>query len=89
MTEPISVEAPSAEAAQELAGSLAARFPLEISQVNGAWVVAVRPDHATDRVVVDLLCEVERWLVAADVPTTRVRLDGRVYVMERPGLAPA
>ena len=36
MADPISVEAPSEETARELAGSLAARFPLEVSQVNGS-----------------------------------------------------
>jgi len=87
MVEPISVEAPSESAAQQLAGSLAARFPLEVSQVDGAWVVVVTPDGSSERMVTEVLDEVERWLVAADVSATRVRLDGHVYGMERPGLA--
>jgi hypothetical protein len=88
MTEPISVEAPSETAAQLLAGSLAARFPLEISQVDGAWVVVVRP-NGSEFHVGEVLDEVERWLVAADVTATRVHLDGHVYGLERRGLAEA
>ena len=89
MVEPISVEAPSEEAAQQLAGSLRARFPLDVGRVDGTWVVVVTPTRPADRNVVDLLAEVERWLVAADVSATRVHLDGHVYGMERPGLAEA
>lgn len=89
MADPISVEAPSEETALELAGSLAARFPLEVSQVNGSWVVAVTPARASDRVVVELLDEIERWLVAANVAGTRVHLDGRVYGMTRPATVEA
>jgi hypothetical protein len=88
MTEPISVEAPSETAAQLLADSLAARFPLEVSQVDGGWVVVVGPSSA-ERHVGDVLDEVERWLVAADVAATRVHLDGRVYGLERRGLVEA
>ena len=88
MVEPISVEAPSEEAAQQLAGSLSARFSLEVSRVDDAWVVVVAPNGSSERVVVaEVLDEVERWLVAANVSATRVRLDGHVYGMERPGLA--
>jgi hypothetical protein len=86
MTEPISVEAPSEAAAQLLAGSLGARFHLEVSQVDGAWVVVVTPSLAAEYRVGEVLEEVERWLVAADVAATRVHLDGHVYGMERPGL---
>jgi hypothetical protein len=89
MVEPISVEAPSEEAAQQLAATLAARFPLEISRVDGAWVVVVTPSRSSDGNVGDVLEEVERWLVAADVAATRVRLDGHVYGLERRGLAEA
>ena len=35
--------------------------------MNGYWVVAVTPGRASDRVVVELLDEIERWLVAANV----------------------
>lgn len=87
MVEPISVEAPSEEAAQQLAGSLSARFSLEVSRVDDAWVVVVAPNGSSERVVAEVLDEVERWLVAANVSATRVRLDGHVYGMERPGLA--
>ena len=88
MTEPISVEAPSEAAARLLAGSLAARFSLEVSQVDGAWVVVVTPS-SSEYQVGDLLDEVERWLVEADVVATRVRLDGHVYGLERRRLAEA
>jgi len=88
MTEPISVEAPSEAAAQLLAGSLGARFRLEVSQVDGAWVVVVRPSSSGYQVG-DVLEEVERWLVAADVTATRVHLDGHVYGLERRRLAEA
>ena len=88
MVEPISVEAPSEAAAQQLAGSLRPRFPLEVSQDGGRWVVVVTPTATAERSLTDLLAEVERWLVAADVAATRVHLDGHVYGMERPG-APA
>ena len=88
MTEPISVEAPSETAAQLLAGSLAPRFPLEVSEVDGAWVVVVRPSPSQHHIG-EVLDEVERWLVAADVAATRVRLDGHVYGLERRGLAEA
>jgi hypothetical protein len=88
MTEPISVEAPSEAAAQLLAGSLAPRFRLEVSQVDGAWVVVVSP-RSSEYQVGDVLEEVERWLVAADVAATRVHLDGHVYGLERRGLAEA
>ena len=87
MVEPIFVEAPSEEAAQQLAGSLSARFPLEVSRGDDAWVVVVTPNGSSERVVAEVLDEVERWLVAANVSATRVRLDGHVYGMERPGLA--
>ena len=87
MVEPISVEAPSEEAAQQLAGSLSARFSLEVSRVDDAWVVVVAPNGSSERIVAEVLDEVERWLVAANVSATRVRLDGHVYGMERPGLA--
>jgi hypothetical protein len=87
MVEPISVEAPSEAAAQQLAGSLAARFALEVSQVDGAWVVVVTPSRSSERKVTEVLDEVERWLVDAGVAATRVRLDGHVYGMERPSLA--
>jgi hypothetical protein len=86
MVEPISVEAPSEAAAQQLAGSLAARFPLEVSQVDGAWLVVVTPGGPSERLVTEVLDVVERWLVDAGVAGTRVRLDGHVYGMERPGL---
>jgi hypothetical protein len=86
MTEPISVEAPSEAAAQLLAGSLGVRFSLEVSQVDGAWVVVVRPGSSGYQVG-DVLDEVERWLVAADVTATRVHLDGHVYGLERRRLA--
>jgi hypothetical protein len=89
MVEPISVEAPTEAAARQLAASLAARFPLEVSHVDGAWVVVVRPARAVEHNVGEVLDEVERWLVAADVAATRVHLDGHVYGMERPGLAEA
>ena len=85
MVEPIFVEAPSEAAAQQLAGSLRPRFPLEVSRDGGQWVVVVRPSRTAERSIVDLLAEVERWLVAADLAATRVRLDGHVYGMERPG----
>ena len=49
MVEPISVEAPSEAAAQQLAGSLAARFPLEVSRVDDAWVVVVTPSRSSER----------------------------------------
>jgi hypothetical protein len=87
MVEPISVEAPSEAAAKQLAGSLAARFQLDVSQVDGAWVVVVTPSRASEHNVTEVLDEVERWLVAAGVAATNVRLDGHVYGMERPGLA--
>lgn len=83
MVEPISVEAPSEASAQLLAGSLRQRFPLEVSSVDGKWVVVVSPSHTAERSVVDLLAEVERWLVTADVAATRVHLDGHVYGIER------
>jgi hypothetical protein len=83
MTDPISVEAPSEAAAHLLAGSLRPRFPLEVSSDGSRWVVVVTPSHTAERSVVDLLAEVERWLVAADVAATRVHLDGRVYGIER------
>ena len=86
MVEPISVEAPSEAAAQRLAGSLAARFSLEVAQVDGAWVVVVTPSRSSERTVGEVLDEVERWLVDAGVAATRVRLDGHIYGMERPGL---
>ena len=87
MVEPISVEAPSEEAAQQLARSQSARFSLEVSRVADAWVDVVAPNGSSERVVAEVLDEVERWLVAANVSATRVRLDGHVYGMERPGLA--
>ena len=89
MVEPISVEAPSEATAQQLAGALRARFPVEVSVVGDTWVVVVTPSRPGDGNVVDVLGDVERWLVAADVPATRVHLDGHVYGMERPGLAQA
>jgi hypothetical protein len=89
MTTPISVEAPSEAAAQQLAASLRASFPLEVTQADGHWLVVVTPGRSPEHDVVGLLGEVERWLVAADVTATRVHLDGHVYGMERPGLAEA
>jgi len=83
MVEPISVEAPSEATAQLLAGSLGARFRLQVSRDGGRWVVVVTPSQAAECSVTDVLAEVERWLVAADVAATRVHLDGRVYGMER------
>ena len=87
MVEPISVEAPSEAAAEQLARLLRARFPLEVSQVDGHWVVEVTPSRTAERSVDDVLAEVERWLAAADVSATRVHLDGHVYGMERRGRA--
>ena len=87
MTEPISVEAPSEAAAQQLAGSLGARFPLEVSRVDDAWVVVVTPGRSSERYVTEVLDEVTRWLVDAGVAATRVHLDGHVYGMERSSLA--
>ena len=65
MTEPIFVEAPSEAAAQQLAGSLGARFPLEVSRVDDAWVVVVTPGRSSERYVSEVLDEVKRWLVDA------------------------
>jgi len=83
MVEPISVEAPSEAAAQLLAGSLRQRFSLEVSAADGRWVVVVTPSHSAEHNVPDVLAEVERWLVAADLAATRVHLDGHVYGIER------
>jgi hypothetical protein len=89
MVEPVSVEAPSEAAAQLLARSLRPRFAAEVSAAEGGWVVVVMPGHTAERHMVDLLTEVERWLVAADVAATRVHLDGHLYGMERPGAVEA
>jgi hypothetical protein len=46
--------------------------------------VIVTPDRSIDRLVVELLDEVDRWLLVADVSKTQVHLDGRTYTMSRP-----
>jgi hypothetical protein len=84
MEDAIRVEAPNEESAQTLAHALAGRFPLEVARREGRWLVIVTPDRSIDRLVVELLDEVDRWLLVADVSKTQVHLDGRTYTMSRP-----
>jgi hypothetical protein len=84
MEDAIRVEAPSEQSAQALAHALAGRFPLEVARREGRWLVIVTPDRSIDRLVVELLDEVDRWLLVADVTKTQVHLDGRTYTMSRP-----
>jgi hypothetical protein len=46
--------------------------------------VAITPDRPLDRIVVELLDELERLVSGGSVDEAHVRLDGHVYTVTRP-----
>lgn len=84
MAEPLRVEAPSADLAHALMQRLHA-FPTELSEEEGgACEVRVSLVGNPDRAVVQVLDNVDEWLVEHGIEAVRVHLDERVYTLTPP-----
>jgi len=80
----ISIEAPDERRAAELFGELV-EFDAElIPAEQGHWEVAVRRDRDLDPLIAGVLEAVDRWLVACDLPSTRIRIDDHAFPIHRP-----
>lgn len=83
MAEPLRVEAPSADLAYALMQRLGA-FPTELAESDGSCEVRVSLVGDPDRAVVEVLNNVDGWLVDHGLTAVRVHLDERVYTLTPP-----
>jgi hypothetical protein len=81
LPEPLRVEAPSADLAHALMQRLHA-FPTELDEGTGEVRISLVGDP--DRAVVEVLNNVDHWLVEHELDAVRVHLDERVYTLTPP-----
>ncbi len=82
MAEPLNVEVPSADLAEELMRRLHA-YPTELAE-DGTHDVQVMLVGNPDRAIGEVLNVVDRWLLDNDLEAVRVRLGERTYRLSAP-----
>jgi hypothetical protein len=83
MAEPLKVEVPD----EDLAGALMRRlrdFPTELTRADERIEVTIALIGNADRAIVQVLDEVDEWLVENDLQSVRVHLDERTYTLTPP-----
>lgn len=83
MAEPLKVEVPD----EDLAGALMRRlrdFPTELTHADERMEVAITLIGNADRAIVQVLDEVDEWLVENHLQSVRVHLDERTYTLTPP-----
>jgi hypothetical protein len=83
MAEPLKVEVPD----DDLAGALMRRlrdFPTELTHAEERIQVNVTLIGNADRAIVQVLDEVDEWLVENGLQSVRVHLDERTYTLTPP-----
>ena len=86
MAEPLTVEVPNADLAEELMRRLHG-FPTELAD-DGTPEVQVMLVGNPDRAIGEVLNVVDRWLLENDLETVRVRLGERTYRLSAPQKPP-
>jgi hypothetical protein len=77
------VNALSVESARRLVDELAG-LRAEVAEDGSRCVVAIELDRDNDGWLDGVLSGVPSWLAGSAMPSCRVQLDGRSYVLERP-----
>jgi hypothetical protein len=85
MSASLSIEAPDERRAAKLLGELV-EFDAELIPAELGWEIGVVRDRDTDTLIAGLLEAVDRWLVACDLPSTRIRIDDHTFLLHRPAV---
>lgn len=84
MEELIRVSFQDESTATALERALADDFDARVERRDGGYELLVRGDRPTDRLIVDLLNRLERWLGESDLDETTVIIGGRPYRLPAP-----
>jgi hypothetical protein len=85
MAELIRVSLDDEPTATALERALADDFDARVERRDGGgYELLVRGDRPTDRLIVDLLSRLERWLGESDLEETTVIIGGRPYRLPAP-----
>jgi hypothetical protein len=83
MADPLKVEVPDADLADALMRRLR-DFPTELTRAEERMQVNVTLIGNADRAIVQVLDEVDGWLVESGLQSVRVHLDERTYTLTPP-----
>jgi hypothetical protein len=84
LQETIRVEAPDLRSAMRLVEQATPDYVTELVPLQrDGWEVRVSDPDGGGAAFADVIGLVDRWLEAADVPTTTVHGDGHVYTLNR------